>query len=486
MTPEMIVALAPLGILLLGALLCLLLEAAGTPVGAVKRGARSHLAVVALVATCGAFLQSTVSLGDTTAIRLLFQGAFVVDGVGTVAAAVLSLLGGIAVCAAVPSLRELREERGEIYALILIQVAALCVMVQTRDVLLWAVAALLSTTCMTALASLERMAPHGAELAAKWVAWHGFSLVSICFGAALLYGVSGSTTCDGFAAALQVNPAQATVALGLIGLPALAWLPVVPLHFVRVDTSQGAPAFAALLQGAGGLVVGAIWIMRLHSSLATVAPEVSVALLGFTWVTLWVPALAALDQRQIGRMLGHLSLIQAGVVIAPLVCLSGAVRQEARAAVLYAAIVGAITYAGLRTTMACLERPGEPSATWERWSGAGRRHPVLAGTLLGLMTSVVGLPGTAGFVARLHVSALAFRTDETVLGALVLTATALGLVPVVRLAVFLFAKPSDEDIRVSVGGWWVISLVLACLGLLLLVLFAGPVLTWLRTLTWAV
>jgi len=84
------------------------------------------------------------------------------------------------------------------------------------------------------------------------------------------------------------------------------------------------------------------------------------------------------------------------------------------------------------------------SITWETWSGLGRNHPAYALALLWLLGSLAGLPGTAGFSIRLATTEAAFSDGALVLGLVSALAPALAMVPLLRLAIFLFAKPPDR------------------------------------------
>lgn len=464
MSPADAIGLAPIALLLTGALLCLLLEAAGTPTGASKRGPRSHLAIVALLALGAAGLQVVVSWDDASVPRAALRGALVIDQVGLFAVGLLVCLGAVAVLSAVPTLRELGEERGEVYALVLVALVALSLLALAGDLLVFAAAALLATVSLAALASLERAAPHSAEAAAKLVTWSGLSLSLLGFGAALLYGAGGTTALAGVGGALDAAPLLAGVGLALVVIPVLAWLPAVPLHMARVDVTNGSLPFAGGLGAAGGLVAGSALALRLAAALASypqIAPVVEDGLVTLTLLTLAVPALSALDQRRVSRMIAHLVVVQVGAVL-PLLLLT--LRGQAKGALpagLLVLAAAALAAAGALGVVSFFERPGKEGGTWERWSGAGRRHPVFTIGFLWLLATVAGLPGTAGFAARLSVGEAAFVAEQPLLGVAVVVAPALAIAPVLRLAIFLFAKPPDRELDLAASGWRWFSLVLA-------------------------
>ncbi|MFZ9890131.1 MAG: hypothetical protein ACO3JL_21745, partial [Myxococcota bacterium] len=95
-----ILSLTPAGFFALGALLCLLFEATGTPVGARKQGERLHITLLTLSACAAVLVQVVTTWSLADAPWLSFGGALVVDRVTLGAQAGVGVLVGLAAFAA--------------------------------------------------------------------------------------------------------------------------------------------------------------------------------------------------------------------------------------------------------------------------------------------------------------------------------------------------------------------------------------------------
>src|SRR5687768_10906835 len=115
MTPTTIAALVPATTWLAAALLCLLLEAAGTPVGFRKRGDRPHLPWIIALAGIVIVARVLASWGEAGVTATSASGlAF--DRTGLLGCGLIAIVIVAAHFAAVPGLRALGEERGEMSA----------------------------------------------------------------------------------------------------------------------------------------------------------------------------------------------------------------------------------------------------------------------------------------------------------------------------------------------------------------------------------
>ncbi len=475
MTSDQIVALAPSGLFLLGALLCLLFEAAGTPIGARKQGPRTHVALLALTTCAAVLLQAVVAWDLAFEPRRLFGGALALDHLGLFATGCVAVVIALAVCAAASGLAERDADYGDAYGLLLLSGAGLCALVLARELVTVAAAACLVVVPLVPLATVDRRAPQGTEAAVKLMKWSSFLFALLAFAAALRYGAAGDT-------ALCVRggddaPALATTASVLIGVVLFAWVAAVPLHIVRVDVVHGTPPFLGGLVACAFPLAGAVLLVRWlgcgGAELFFPAP-LDDLLRVTALLSLVVPPLAALDQSRVNRVVAHLVCAQAGPLLVALVAHRG---DDLSTGALFLVLAGIIAGGmGAVVAQAFLERPGVEGSTWERWSGAGRRHPLFGLSLLWLWSSLAGVPGTVGFVGRVTVGLAAFSAGEVLLGVAVIVAPALAAAPMLRLAIFLFAKALDRDLEVSPSGWRAFVVVLACLAVLLLGVFPLPLL----------
>lgn len=464
MTGAQSVVLIPFGLFLLGSVLCLLLEAAGTPIGASKRGPRSHLALIAVFCFASAVIQLGVSAHSVPMGQDLWGNALRLDALGIFGAALCGCVGIQTVVAGVQTMRRLEEERGEVYALHLLTVAAFFSLVFAADVLVVAAAGLWARIGMGALAALERRVPQSAEATVKLIVSDGFFLTLLCFGAALIYGASGTTAFRGIGIAIQNDPHLGWAGLAMVVVPILGWLPAVPVHGVRIDANHGATSFVGGLGAASGALVGSVLLMRLSLDAGPVVGAVWASPLeALIWLTWLVPALVALDQRRVSRMVAHLSVVQMGGALLLARLIGAAPDLIAAPALRYWLAATAVTTAAALPALNFFASRIADEDTWESWSGAGRAHPIVTSAFLWLLAGMAGLPGTPGFAARLDIAQLAFAQGFDGMGVGIIVTPVFAAVPVMRLAIFLFAKPAKQKKRSSLGVWDVTAFVMGLL-----------------------
>ncbi len=456
MTPTTIAALVPATTWLAAALLCMLLEAAGTPVGFRKRGDRPHLQwIIALagIVVVARVLASWAEAGvtATSASGLAFDRAGLL-GCGLVAVVIVA-----AHFAAVPGLRLLDEERGEMSAAFAVLGAALSLVAVAADVLVVGAGLTLAAVTLALLAAPDRDGPHGIEAATKGVVGAGlvlvlFALVAVFTTAAT---ASGDTTFASLGRAVAMHVPLAGVAMALLVVAIGLIVGAVPLHQVYVDVAHGSSSAAGSALAAGSLVAGAAVLSRFvdglvgahtdvslagSAALASPLPDLVLAWSVLAALTLAGAPIAALDQSRIGRVAAYLVAVPSGVVLAAAAAAVAdpSLSLAASRAALAATTAGALGVSAALLGLAVPRLP--PSSTWEDWAGFGRKRPVIAGLLLYALGTVAGVPGTLGFDARLDAARACFGAQLDALGLVVIASAALGAAPLVRLALFLYAK----------------------------------------------
>jgi NADH-quinone oxidoreductase subunit N len=446
------------------ALLCLLLEAAGTPIGFRKRGARTHLPWI--IAVAGAFVvaRALVSWG-TAGVVAASTSAVVFDRPGLFACALIAIVVVAAHFAAVPELRALDEERGEMSAAMALLGAALSLVAVADDLIVVAVGLCLAATSLALLAAPDRDGPHGIEAATKGVVGAGLVLVLLSLAVVFSMAAGAHTAASpslipgtSFASlgrALSSEPALATAALALIVVAIGLVLGAVPLHQVYVDVAHGSSSSAGSALAAGALIAGTSVVGALVDGLtaAGALSQLALAWSALAALTLAGAPIAALDQSRVGRVAAYLVAVPGGVVLAAAAAAVAdpSVGLAASRAGLAAMTSGALGIAAVLLGIAVPRLP--PSSTWEDWTGFGRRRPVIAALLLYALGTVAGVPGTVGFQARLDTARAAFAAHLDALGLVVVASAALGAAPLVRLALFLYAKDPPPGRERQADPW---------------------------------
>ena len=318
------------------------------------------------------------------------------------------------------------------------------------------------------LLGLKRTDARGQEAALKYFYLSLIASAVFLYGAATLYGIAGTTSLAGIAAALQSSDegisGMATillpVALGMAVVGTAFRLAAVPMHFYAPDVYEGTgPANAALLSTlpklAGVVVLGRLLALGITAepAAADIGPAAQ-AHLDLFWqlaavlaaVTMTVGNVMALWQKNLRRLLACSSIAHAGyLLVGVAVAAAAAATQAGRplgdmagpaagwtlglggmtAALFYLAtyvvptigIFGAVAYLGHRwpewTSGSGPRPPREEIATVDDLDGLSGTNPVAAFAIALFTLSLAGIPPLPGFWGKLTLAASALEVDWT-------------------------------------------------------------------------
>jgi NADH-quinone oxidoreductase subunit N len=282
---------------------------------------------------------------------------------------------------------------------------------------------LLSLGLYALCATVERKTAR--ESALKYLILSSTATGFLLFGAALLFGATGSVTLADF-----VNPALASnpmfwsgAGMFLIGLAFK--LSLVPFHSWTPDVFEGAPlpvtAFMSVATKAGALAVFARFIY------AALPASVGERLLLPVWIaaglSMIVGNVGMLAQHDLKRLLGYSGIAQVGYI---LVALAGGTALGLRYAVYYLAAY-AFMNLGAFAVAASISGDAEEGSQLAAYRGLGRRRPWLGAAMTIFLLALAGLPPTAGFLGKILILATGVASGHVWLAALLIVGTAISL-----------------------------------------------------------
>ena len=463
-------AIAPMLVVVGGALIGVLVEAFASR--NVRYPAQVVLTLVTLVAAMVALVlwaapNQAVTLGGSIAIdgpAIFLQGSLLLLGLLGVLA-MSERFGGKSADAFTPmgasspgSPQETAAARAgfatsEVFPLSLFAVFGMLIFVAANDLITMFVALevlSLPLYVMTGLARRRRLLSQEASL--KYFLLGAFSSAFFLFGAALLYGFSGSSDLKLIARAIGTNAVTMNglllpgTILVLVGV--LFKVGAVPFHSWTPDAYQGAPtpvtgfmaactkaaAFGALLRLAYVGIAGARWDWEV-----------------IVWViaalTMIVGSFLSVTQTDIKRLLAYSSVAHAGFILVGLIAFD---RSGVSAVTFYVAAYGFATIAAFGLVM--LVRSGGSEATHlGQWAGLGKQSPVVAGAMAVLLLAFAGIPLTSGFTAKFAVFAAAVGhagAAGAVLAVIGVLCSAITAFVYFRIVVLMFFSERTDD---SVG-----------------------------------
>lgn len=272
------------------------------------------------------------------------------------------------------------------------------------------------------------------EASLKYVVYGAGAAGLMLYGLSLLFGLSGGGSFEQIAAGLSTafTPEQLMSVRGLTSLLAVLLvfagfaykLSAVPFHFWCPDAFTGAPAEVGGFLSVASKVATIGLMMRFTLLLVDTAAVTSLGCLTGVIAALSVTYgnLAAYRQNDAKRLLAYSTIAHAGYMlmgVAALLVAPSDIRGDVQTSVVYYSFV--YVFMNL-TAFGCVAvlRDAAAGSQIPAYQGLGRRS--LTGAVVGIAltlaaVSLVGLPPTAGFFAKLIVFGSLFRasTGSTIL-----------------------------------------------------------------------
>jgi NADH-quinone oxidoreductase subunit N len=340
----------------------------------------------------------------------------------------------------------------EIWPFLLFALTGMLVFVAANDLLIMFVALEVMSLPLYLLAGMARRRRLlSQEAALKYFLLGAFSSAFFLYGAAMLYGYSGSMSLVAISDALSAKSGEGmlvTLGIALLMVGLLFKVSAVPFHQWTPDVYQGAPtpvtgfmaatvkiaAFGALLRvlyvGFGGSRWDwepMIWVIAI--------------------LTMLVGAIIAITQTDIKRMLAYSSIAQAGFILIGVVAASPA----GLASSLFYLIAYAFTTIGAFAVISMVRNASGEATNLSAWAGLGRKSPVVAAVFSLFMLSLAGIPLTSGFVGKFGVFAAGIEAGDTWLVIVGVIASIIAAFFYVRVIVLMyFSDPTDDTASVVV------------------------------------
>ncbi len=499
-----LVPVLPALVLMIGAILLLLSEVF---LSTANRAYQPVLASVTSVIAGGVALSN----GFEPA-REVLQRFAVLDPFSSFLTVVVCVATLLACLVASGFLKHRNAERGEFYALVLFGAAGMSLLAMSAELITLFVNLEVLSIATYALTAYLRRGARPAEAGFKYFILGAFSAALLLYGAALLYGATGTTHLAdlGPRIAQAVNEQPALVYLGLLFVGAgLAFkVAAVPFHMWTPDVYEGAPTPITALMSAGVKAAAFGALVRVFLALGqSIDPSLSVSFFAaLAALTMIVGNLLALPQRNVKRMLAYSSIAHAGYVLVGVAAmfargggeegklgvlqasplLTGGTPQLADAlkGIVFYLLAYTVSAIGAFATVAALERreDEEKGLGWDldRFAGLAQRRPGWAVAMAAFMLSLGGIPPTVGFMGKLLIFRSAVDAGLIGLAVVGVLSSAAGIYYYLRVVVYMFMRPSLEGATTPERQWTTeLALVLSAIGVIALGVLPGTVSEWL-------
>jgi NADH-quinone oxidoreductase subunit N len=473
--PEIdLVAIAPIVLVVLTGILALITEMVGT------RGDSRPTIWVSLVGLGVALAAAIYQLGlvsyDT------FNNMVERDTFTSGIQIAVILATGLTVLFSDGYMRQKQIGYGEFYPLILWSAAGAMIMSSTQSLLMIFVGLEILSISIYVLAGMSRSEEKSEESALKYFLLGGFASGFLLYGIAFIYGATGSLQLASVESVLSLHPSPPNIllvlGLGLLLVGLGFKLSLVPFHLWTPDVYQGAPTNVTAFMASVSKIAAFAALYRILESFALLQSIWLPALTAIGFLTMTYGNLVALRQSDVKRMLGYSSISNAGYLLVAVIAKGVLPRAISSTTVIFYLLAYALTTIGAFAVLTLATRNGTEGTKFSDLRGLYRRSPAAAIILTLLAASLMGFPGTAGFVGKLFIvrdglqAGLNFLVITLAVNSVISVYYYLGLVKAV------FATGDDQtDARLSpfTGGVAVASAACA-IGVIGAGVLTGPVL----------
>lgn len=322
-------------------------------------------------------------------------------------------IAAMVILASTDYVRKFQNFRGEYHALILLATLGMCLMASTTELITMYVSLEVASVSLYTLSGFLKDGK-STESSLKYMLLGAISSAVLLYGMALVFGFTGKTQVGDIATVIQVSGYQHLMdSPGLVmGIVMLITgfgfkIAAIPFQMWVPDVYEGAPTPIVGFLSVGSKAAGFAIILRLFYS-AFEFPES----LSLDWGAIFsvlatigmiVGNAAAIAQGNIKRLLGYSSIAQAGYLLVGLATMGIAPADEiiGRSSILF--FLAGYTLANLTAFTAIVTISNKiNSDEIQDYAGIGKRSPMLSLCLTVAMISLIGMPPTAGFIAKFY------------------------------------------------------------------------------------
>ncbi|WP_275583754.1 NADH-quinone oxidoreductase subunit NuoN [Priestia taiwanensis] len=349
------------------------------------------------------------------------------------------------------------QDRGEYYYLFLTALLGAMFMVSSGDLITLFVGLELLSISSYILVAIRKKNRKSNEAALKYVINGGISTAITLFGLSYIYGLTGSTNIQDMSIFIQTGNLESVQ--GLIGMAFLLTfvglsfkLATMPFHMWAPDVYEGASTPVTAFLGAVSKVAGFAIVLRLFLSIFGAIPMdegQSTYLLymqGFIAVvaaiTMIIGNTIALKQVSVKRMLAYSSIAHAGYLLVPFMAFSPFLMDN----MWFYLLAYLFMNIGALAVVQVVQRAiGSDHLT--SFSGLYKRSPLLAVLLTIFLLSLAGIPGTAGFIGKVHIFLSAFVVEPAhyVLAAILMGTTVISYYYYFSIIQQMFFRQPDKE-----------------------------------------
>ncbi len=455
--------LSPMLIILAAAVIGVLAEAFAS---------RSNLPMIQFFISLGAILLALIQIyrirGATSTSAAI--GSVVIDKAAIYLQATILIVGlfsllliadqeqFVSQASAIPGSAEEQESnvRGriqtEIYPLLSFALSGMMLFTCASDLITLFVALEVFSLPLYLLAGLSRRRRLlSQEAALKYFLLGAYSSAFFLFGAAFLYGISGSVYLTDIAGAVSGgfgNDVFVLIGLVFISVGLLFKISAVPFHAWTPDVYQGAPTSVTAFMAAATKVAAFGAILRIfYVVFSPIAAQWRPIISVIAIITMVFGSAVAIAQRDVKRMLAFSSIAHAGFILTGVIALN---KSGLSASLFYLTTYAFSTLAAFGVITLVRDATGEVTDL-NKWAGLGKKSPLIAGAFAFLLLSFAGIPLTSGFIGKFAIFSAAYETGNIAVVVFGVLSSALAAFFYIRVILLMFiSEPQIDSVSIAI------------------------------------
>ncbi|MBW3606457.1 MAG: NADH-quinone oxidoreductase subunit N [Actinobacteria bacterium] len=405
------------------------------------------LSTLGLLATMGlvAWQWVTFSEGGLIQPQSVLADMVAVDGVALFTRIIVCSAALVTIPLGWMYLEDRRVHRGEFYPLLLLSAVGMNLLASSADLIMVFIAIEVLSLGLYVMSGFATRDLTSQESAFKYFLLGAFSSAILLYGIALTYGVTGSTNIAeaGRALTLAGGSTLTLAAMGLLLVGFAFKTALVPFHMWTPDVYQGAPTPVTGFMAAGTKAAAFAAFIRVF--VGAFAP-LEWSWLPVVWtlavITMLAGAILAVVQTDVKRMLGYSAIAHAGYAAIGLL----SVNASGVGGMLFYLLVYAMMSVGAFGVLSLVERRQRRAVQIADLRGLWRRNPVPT-IMLGLfLFSLAGIPGTAGFMAKLAVFRAGLQADQVFLVVVAVISSVIAAFFYLRVTVAMIMDDEPDEL----------------------------------------
>jgi len=377
------------------------------------------------------------------------------------------------------------DRSAERYALILLATAGTMLLACGNDLVVLFVAFETVSLSLYALACTGDADKSSRQSTLRFLLAGAFGTALIAYGFSMLYGLGGSTNLTAIAQRLaelsQLSASQnwlLGLALVATGGGILLRIAGVPLHSRAPDVGERAPAAAAGFISVAAKLACVVLLLRLLLSIFWPERHDWAVFLSMTAiVAMAIGTAASLRQTNLKRLLAYSAIAQGGYVllaIAASVNRDGFLNTRGLESAGYYLFAFVLFQVGAFAVVMILRPRNGAAEDLSSLRGMLRHHPLAGAAFVVLLLSCVGVPPTAGFVAKLEVVRVLLANQHNALGWLAVLFAIPPVYPSYRIVRAMSSAGEGASERRAVSDAQVVALAALVILTLLLGVYPSP------------